>query len=107
MKKIIVVCAALGLGFLGIAGGEMSVPAAEGCQQVDLSSGCTSAPAMIPVDVPQWQIDLKTVQRSNAECQADIEKFCEGVQVGEGRIEACLKKNQKKLSKKCRTAQKL
>jgi hypothetical protein len=34
-----------------------------------------------------------------------VEKFCEGVQVGERRIEDCLKANKKKLSKECRKAQ--
>lgn len=35
-------------------------------------------------------------------CHADVEKFCPDVKPGEGRLGACLKKNEKKLSKACR-----
>lgn len=35
-------------------------------------------------------------------CHLDVEKFCAGVKPGEGRLGACLKKNEKKLSKSCR-----
>lgn len=36
-------------------------------------------------------------------CHADVETFCAAVKPGEGRLGACLKKNEKKLSKACRT----
>jgi len=45
---------------------------------------------------------MEQARQEGEACQAEVEKFCEGVQVGEGRIEACLKANQKKLSKACR-----
>lgn len=34
-------------------------------------------------------------------CRADVEKFCQGVQPGEGRIIACLKNNSSSLSSEC------
>lgn len=34
-------------------------------------------------------------------CRADVEKFCQGVQPGEGRIIACLKNNSSSLSSGC------
>lgn len=34
-------------------------------------------------------------------CHADVEKFCQGVKPGEGRIVACLKKNASGLSSEC------
>ena len=36
-----------------------------------------------------------------AECKGDIEKHCATVEVGEGRIVDCLKKQGDKLSKRC------
>lgn len=35
-------------------------------------------------------------------CHGDIERFCKGVVLGEGRLGACLAANAKKLSKRCR-----
>ena len=40
------------------------------------------------------------------ECDADIDKFCGKVEMGEGRILACLDKNSKKISKRCNQAMK-
>jgi hypothetical protein len=39
-----------------------------------------------------------------SECDADLEKFCSSVEVGEGRLLACLEKNDKAVSGRCRTA---
>jgi exonuclease VII small subunit len=36
-------------------------------------------------------------------CEADIKTYCAGVERGEGRIGKCLKENQEKLSKQCKT----
>lgn len=54
---------------------------------------------------PSWEQELETAKSSWGACQDDVNKFCEGVQVGEGRIEKCLKNHRSKLSKKCRQAQ--
>ena len=35
-------------------------------------------------------------------CQAEVEKFCQGVKMGEGRVTACLQKHDKDLSDACR-----
>lgn len=39
-----------------------------------------------------------------AACQADVSKFCAGVQPGGHRITACLRQNKGKLSQECRDA---
>ncbi len=38
------------------------------------------------------------------ECDADLDKFCSGVAVGEGRLLECLDKNSSKISKRCTQA---
>ena len=38
------------------------------------------------------------------ECDADLDKFCSGVAVGEGRLMECLDKNSSKISKRCTQA---
>jgi hypothetical protein len=74
----------------------------QGCQP-GTSVGCTSSDAS-PVPPPAWEAELKKVRDAQEACQKEIDQFCEGVQVGEGRIEACLKKHKSKLSKNCRKA---
>jgi hypothetical protein len=39
--------------------------------------------------------------RAENACQADIDKLCQGIQPGEGRILACLKTNKAKVSQPC------
>ncbi len=39
----------------------------------------------------------------HSSCRPDVEKFCKGVQPGEGRIAQCLKENEKDLSSSCAT----
>ena len=39
-----------------------------------------------------------------AECKDDLLKYCGNVQVGNGRVKACLDKNEKSLSEKCKEA---
>jgi len=39
-----------------------------------------------------------------AECKDDLLKYCGNVQVGHGRVKACLDKNEKSLSEKCKEA---
>ena len=38
------------------------------------------------------------------ECDEDLDKFCTGVQVGEGRVLKCLDDNSEKISKRCTQA---
>lgn len=97
--------AAIFLGGVSLATAGVSTAPIAGCQQSDPSTACSSVPGAEAAAVPDWQKELEKAQKTNAACQAEIDKFCEGVQVGEGRIEACLKANKKKLSKKCRSAQ--
>jgi hypothetical protein len=40
------------------------------------------------------------------ECDADLEKHCSAVMPGEGRLAACLKKNEKTVSERCQQAMK-
>jgi hypothetical protein len=35
-------------------------------------------------------------------CRADVEKLCKGIRPGEGRIRACLKSNEDRLSQECK-----
>ena len=39
-----------------------------------------------------------------AECKDDLLKYCGNVEVGNGRVKACLDKNEKSLSEKCKEA---
>jgi hypothetical protein len=39
-----------------------------------------------------------------AECKDDLLKYCGNVEVGNGRVKACLDKNEKSLSEKCKDA---
>jgi hypothetical protein len=54
----------------------------------------------------QLQHAVATLTYVANECQADIEKHCATVKAGEGRIAACLKKSEKELSTRCKTAMK-
>ena len=38
------------------------------------------------------------------ECKADLEKYCAAIKPGEGRLAACLKKNETTLSERCQQA---
>jgi hypothetical protein len=38
------------------------------------------------------------------ECDADLEKFCSNVPIGGGRLLACIEKNEKDVSKRCKDA---
>ena len=40
------------------------------------------------------------------ECRDDLQKFCSGTKPGEGRIMACMDKNEKQLSGRCKSAMK-
>jgi hypothetical protein len=38
------------------------------------------------------------------ECRDDLTKFCSNIKVGEGRLLACIEKNEKQVSKRCKEA---
>lgn len=44
---------------------------------------------------------MMAIEYSIKACEADADKFCAEVEPGEGRIIACLKKNEKKLAENC------
>jgi hypothetical protein len=91
-----------------VDGSSTAVPQA--CQ--DNSTGtCVSPPARQtsgearPPERAAWQAELEKAQTAWNACHKEIDQFCEGVQVGEGRLESCLKAHVKKLSPACKKAQ--
>lgn len=52
----------------------------------------------------QLEAMLAGLQHVVGECGDDLQKYCGDVKPGEGRIIDCMKKNKKKLSKKCTQA---
>lgn len=68
---------------------------------------CTDKPDAPCSSEPTWRQQLEQAKSSWGACEEDVNRFCEGVQVGEGRIEACLKEHHAKLSKACRTSQQI
>lgn len=66
-----------------------------------LSSKCENA---LYDSSEEFQNAAKNLSAFVGACQADIEKLCSTVAVGEGRILTCLEKNKKKVSEKCRGA---
>ena len=65
------------------------------------------------LSVPVWSAVLPdlpahpaamTDHQLDAPCLGDIEKFCKGIEPGEGRIVKCLKENQQCLSPACKKA---
>src|SRR5437870_2012488 len=82
-----------------------SASAVGACQE---SGGCpaaVSSSAAVVSSTPTWRLELQKTQVSKDACQADIDQFCEGVQVGQGRLKKCLKAHRSKLSLTCRTAE--
>jgi hypothetical protein len=54
----------------------------------------------------QLQHAVATLSYGANECKADLEKHCAKVEAGEGRLMDCLKKNEKGLTARCKTAMK-
>jgi len=54
----------------------------------------------------QLQHAVASLSYAANECKEDIEKHCATVKAGEGRILACLKKSEKDLTARCKTAMK-
>jgi hypothetical protein len=80
-----------------------SAPEAGACVPGEAAAAPCVSTGTLPA-APAWEAELEKARKAGEACQAEIDRFCEGVQVGGGRIEACLKAHQKKLSKKCRQA---
>lgn len=54
----------------------------------------------------QLQHAVTSLSYAANECKEDLKKHCTTVKAGEGRLAACLKKNEKELSTRCKTAMK-
>jgi len=69
---------------------------------VDLSTACRQA---VTPARPEWQRELEKTEKKWNACREDVDKYCEGIQVGDNRLVACLKAHRKKLTPACRKAQ--
>ena len=58
---------------------------------------------ILEVGMVQLSMILSTVSYVVEQCYSDIDKHCEGVVIGGGRIYRCLSKNRDKLEQKCQT----
>ena len=47
---------------------------------------------------------INAVAYTANECRDDLTKFCSNIKVGEGRLLACIEKNEKQVSKRCKEA---
>jgi hypothetical protein len=52
----------------------------------------------------QLQHAVASLSYAAAECDDDLEKYCANVEVGEGRLLACLDRNERKVSGRCKQA---
>lgn len=48
-----------------------------------------------------WAVTDAEKKQLDEYCKPDVERLCSGVEPGDGRIEECLKKNEKELSVGC------
>ena len=60
--------------------------------------------AAFEVGALQLNIILSTVRYVIESCQDDLDEYCEGVEIGGGRVEQCLVKKKDKLQERCLTA---
>ena len=51
-------------------------------------------------------LGIDSVKAKDEPCKADLEKFCQGVQPGEGRIAKCLNEHEAELSQECKASMK-
>lgn len=61
-----------------------------------------SAPCREHMATTQAQLQQRRQEFAEA-CRGDVEQFCKGERFGEGRIAACLKRNEAQLSPACKT----
>ena len=71
------------------------------CMPIPTSCQCEYALYDAAVQLERFVAALSYVAN---ECDADLDKFCSGVAVGEGRLMECLDKNSSKISKRCTQA---
>ena len=85
----------------GVQPGEGRVLACLYAFQDRVSGKCAYAIYDAAAQLEQAAVALKFAA---AECKDDLLKYCGNVQVGNGRIKACIDKNEKSLSEKCKDA---
>jgi len=87
----------------GVTPGEGRILACLYARSDKLSGQCEFALYDSAVQLERFVAALTYVAN---ECDADIDKHCGKVEMGEGRILSCLDKNSKKVSKRCNQAMK-
>jgi hypothetical protein len=85
----------------GVQPGEGRILACLYAFQDRVSGKCTYAIYDAAAQLDQAATALKFAA---SECKDDLLKYCGNVQVGNGRVKACLDKNEKSLSDKCKDA---
>jgi len=85
----------------GVKPGEGRVLACLYAFQDRVSGKCEYAVYDAAAQLEQAAMALKFAA---AECKDDLLKYCGKVEVGNGRVKACLDKNEKSLSEKCKEA---
>jgi len=132
MRSFVMLCAGLALCTLGSAAGaagerSLTDQVKEGCK-AELDSHCkdvTPGEGRLLACLYAYEDKLSSrcdyalydasvrleravaaLQHGAAACKTDINKHCANVEAGEGRIIDCLKKNESKVTKRCRDAMK-
>ena len=85
----------------GVRPGEGRILACLYAFQDRVSGKCEYAIYDAAAQLEQAAVALKFAA---AECKDDLLKYCGNVEVGNGRVKACLDKNEKSLSEKCKEA---
>lgn len=85
----------------GVQPGEGRVLACLYAFQDRVSGKCTYAVYEAAAQLDQAAVALKFAA---TECKDDLLKYCGNVEAGNGRVKACLDKNEKSLSEKCKDA---
>ncbi len=91
----------LGTYCKGVTPGEGRVLACLYAFEDKLSSRCEYALYDVAAQLQQAVVKLTYVAN---ECKEDLQKYCSGVEPGQGRILDCMKKNEKKVSQRCNQA---